>query len=350
MDASVDLGRRPVGPLPLRPATHSLLMRDVAGVRAWALLEIGVFLLAALVIDALLGANDRYAHLSPHPFWIVVLLASSYYGTSEGLAAVVLSALALLAENLPQQQINEDVNAWLLRTLLQPLQWGLAALVLGSIRDSLRTRFDAAVGELTEARDQLQTITDAYERLHTLNQHLEARVAGQVCTVYAMYKASRAIEQQKVGAVLVGVMELVHTVMQPEKFSLYLLNGAQLEAAASEGWATDDAFARELGSTSPLYDVVVMQRRFLVVADPADEVLLGGEGVLAGPLVNGETGAVVGMLKIEAIGFLDLNLSNVQNFRLLCEWVGAALANAQRVENLLASVHPPAPPVRKGKA
>ena len=350
MDASVDLGLEQAGPPTLRPATTSYLMRDVAGVRVWALLEIGSFLLAALVIDALWGANDRYAHLSLHPFWIVVLVASSYYGTSEGLAAVALSSLALLGNNLPQQQINEDGNVWLLRTLLLPLQWGLAALVLGSIRDALRERFDTSVETLTEARNQLQTITDAYERLHTLNQHLEARVAGQVCTVYAMYKASRAIEQQGVGAVLVGVMELVRTVMQPGKFSLFLLNGSQLEAVASEGWAADDTFTREIEAKSQLYDVVVMQRRFLVVADPADELLLSGEGVLAGPLVNGETGAVVGMLKIEAIGFLNLNLSNVQNFHILCEWVGAALANAQRVEDLKATVQPDGHPFRKGKA
>ena len=309
--------------------------RRVAGVRLSALFEIVAFVAIALAIDALWGAHNRYADLSPHPFWIVVVLAASYYGTHEGLAAVVVASLALLLGNLPQQQIDQDLNTWLLQATLQPLGWCVAAMVLGSMRDSFRRRHAALADELGEARQQLRTITDGYAQLHKLKQHLEARVAGQLCTVYALYNASRAIERQGVGEVLVGVNELVRTVMHPDKFSLFLLNGACLEAAANEGWQPADPYARDIEAASPLYEAVVSQRRFLVITDAADEPLLRGEGLLAGPLINGETGAVVGMLKIEAIGFLDLNLSNVQNFHVLCDWVGAALANAQRVENLL---------------
>ena len=44
--------------------------RHVAGVRLSALLEIVAFVAIALAIDALWGAHNRYADLSPHPFWI----------------------------------------------------------------------------------------------------------------------------------------------------------------------------------------------------------------------------------------------------------------------------------------
>jgi polysaccharide biosynthesis protein PelD len=331
-----------------RPATPSP-PRYVAGLRVRALLEIVAVLALALTLDALWGSGTRFAAVSPHPFWIVVVLAAAYYGTREGLAAVVLSAAALLLGNLPLQRLDEDVNAWLLRAALQPLSWCVAALVLGSLNDAFRHRFEALREELAEVRKQLRSITDAYARLQELKQNLEARVAGQLCTVYAMYNASRAIDRQGVGDVLVGVEDLVRTVMNPRKFSLFLVNGARLEAVVNAGWQAGDAFARDLESSEPLFEAIVTKRRFLVVTDPADEPLLRGQGLLAGPLVNEETGAVVGMLKIEAMGFLDLNLSNVQNFRVLCEWVGAALANAQRVEDLVQRLNMPAQKAAAGQ-
>ena len=308
--------------------------RLVAGVRLTALVEIVAFLLIALAIDLLWGSSHRYAGVSPHPFWVVVLLASSYYGTREGLTAVMLASIALLLGNLPQQRVDEDVNGWLLRITQQPLIWCSAALVLGALKDASRRRFEMLQEAWAESQKQLHAITNSYERLHHLKEHLEARVAGHVCTVYAVYKASRAIDRQGVGEVLVGVSELVRTVMNPGKFSLFLLNGSCLEAVTNVGWQANDAFSRNIQAWSPLYEAVVMQRRFLVATDPAAETLLRGEGLLAGPLVNSETGAVVGMVKIEAIGFLDLNPSTVLNFRVLCEWVGAALANAKRYEGL----------------
>jgi polysaccharide biosynthesis protein PelD len=38
------------------------------------------------------------------------------------------------------------------------------------------------------------------------------------------------------------------------------------------------------------------------------------------------------MLKIEKLGFLDLNFSNVQTFQVLCRWIGAAYENALRYQ------------------
>jgi polysaccharide biosynthesis protein PelD len=307
----------------------------VSGVRGLALLEITAFLVIALTIDHVWGRQDRFMSITPHPFWIVIILASSYYGVREGLASVVLSSLVLLIGNLPQQNIDEMNAAWLMRAMSQPVLWCITALILGSLADAFRHR----LARLKTAHDaiatQLQIITDDYVRLQSLNQHLEARVASQVCTVNAMYKASRSIERLGTGEVLVGVTSLVRQVLNPAKFSLFLLNAERLEAVANEGWASNESFSGDIDEHSTLYAAIVLQRRFLVATSPADASILGTEGVLAGPLINEETGDVVGMLKIEAIEFLDLNWTNVQNFRVICNWIGEALANAQRIENML---------------
>lgn len=323
----------------LAPSGHADTPRRLFGLRVAAILEIGLALILAVLIDRFLGANDRYATISPHPFWIVVVLAAGYYGVLEGLLAAALATLALLWGHLPAQLLDEDLNAWLLRVSVVPLPWFVVALLLGSMQDAFRRRYEEVREQRDESRRQQTAITEAYERMRTLKQHLEERVAGQMRTVHAMYEASRAIERQGVGDVLMGITALVRTVLNPHKFSLFLLNRDRLEAVSQEGWQTDDSYAREIEASSPLYAAVIRDRRFLSVSRQADEPLLRGEGLLAGPLINDETGQVVGMLKIEGIGFLDLNVSNVQNFNVLCSWIGAALANAQRVEDLSRGRH-----------
>ena len=332
----------PVFPLKVRwPWRHDpghiaghALPRRLFGVRLGALLEVLVFIAVCLLLDQWVGKGDRFATVTPHPFWIAVLLASAYYGTAEGLVAALLCAIALLAGNLPPQRFDEDIYAWLLRVTSHLSLWCVAAVLLGGIERARRSTLDALREELGQTREQARAITADYEALQRVKQGLEARIAGQVRTVYSIYKASRAIERQGVGEVLMGVAALVQAVIGPRKFSLFLLEGSTLEAAVCEGWTADDVYQREFEASSLIFQAVVMQHRLLVFADPAHAATLGPEGLLAGPLMSSETGETVGMLKIESLAFHDLNPSSIENFRLLCDWIGTAFANAQRAERL----------------
>jgi polysaccharide biosynthesis protein PelD len=313
--------------------------RRIAGLNASALGETVAFLAAALALDFWLTGGQRFTALSPHPFWIIVLMVATFYGTNEGLAAAVLSTVALLAWNVPEQGFDEDRSAWLLRVSVNPVLWVLSAIILGEIRSGLQRRYDRLHDDFLQARKEVSTITEAYERLAEIRSNLEVRVAAQVQTVQAMYRASRAIERQGTGEVLVGISDLCRSVMAPRKFSLFLLNGAVLEAGASEGWVAGDRFEACFDAASPLFQSVIVERRTLVVADVADEGILDGQGVLAGPLVSQDFGEIVGMLKIEELGFSGLHAAAVQNFKVLCDWIGTAYANAQRMEILAEGHH-----------
>jgi polysaccharide biosynthesis protein PelD len=308
--------------------------RKIAGLRAAALVEIAVLLAGALLVDHLLFSGDRFAGVSPHPFWIVVLLVAAQYGTSEALAAAALASAALLLDNLPEQAFNEDLYAWLLRISYNPVLWCIAAIMLGEIRASHRRKADALQQEAAEAQEQARAIADAYQQLLHIKTTLEVQVAGQLRTVRTMYAAARAIERQSIVEVLTGIPLLVRTVMSPEKFSFFLLTGKILEVAAHEGWQPGDPFRREFHADSALFAAVVKERRFLVASDPEFETILNGEGLLAGPLFSEETGELFGMLKIEGMAFHEFTPAGVQNFRLLCDWIGAAFAKAQRFERL----------------
>jgi len=76
----------------------------------------------------------------------------------------------------------------------------------------------------------------------------------------------------------------------------------------------------------------VSHRQALAAIRPQDAHILAGQGFLAGPLASVDTGEIVGMLKIERLGFLDFGPLGIQNFRILCDWIGTAFANARRFE------------------
>jgi hypothetical protein len=128
-----------------------------------------------------------------------------------------------------------------------------------------------------------------------------------------------------------GVGDLVRTVMAPRRYSLFLLRGETLVMAMNEGWEKNETRnAADFDGQSALFQAIVGSRRTLVAALAADDAVLRGEGLLAAPLLNVDTQEVIGMLKIEEMGFLDLTATTIENFRLLCEWIGTAYANAAR--------------------
>ncbi len=332
-------------PPPRRRASDKVEIRAVAppptvlGLRRSAIVEVLAFFAVALAIDFVFFDFGRFAGVAPHPFWAIVLLCAVQYGTSEGLLAAAASSAALLAWNLPPQRFDEDLYQWLLGATLEPLLWTVAAVVFGELQGRVRRERDELREEALQSRKREEVIAAAYRKLDARREALESRVAGQLRTVFAIYNAAKGIERMATDEVQAGVADLVRTVLGPRRFSVFLLSGDALTLATSEGWdGAGTVYARAFDGQSRLFQAVVGSHRTLVAASAADEQVLGGEGLLAGPLLNVDSGEVIGMLKIEEMGFLDLSVTSTENFRLLCEWIGTAYAQARRFESAFGNV------------
>ncbi|MFQ5849291.1 MAG: GAF domain-containing protein [Candidatus Binatia bacterium] len=306
--------------------------RNFLGLRGTALIEIGLFHSLAVGIDYHFFDGSRYWQVRPHPFWVIVLLISIQYGTREGLVAAGAASTALLAGNLPEQAFSQDVYDYLLRITGQPLMWFSAAVVIGELRMRQVHEREELRTNLSEAEQREQAIANAYRRLQSAKESLETRVAGQLRTTASMYQAARTMGHLDPGEALRGGAAMVRSAMNPQQFSLFLLNGDLLEASMTEGWNKDDSFSRSFTRQSPLFREVIGNRRMLSRANPEDGPVLGDEGFFAGPLTDMESGEVLGMLKIERLEFLDFNLSSVESFKILCAWIGTAVANGRRYQ------------------
>ena len=305
--------------------------RRLLGFRRVALIELALFFGLALGLDWLLGSGLRFEGVQPHPFWIPVLLLAMQYGTSEGVLAALAASLALRLGNLPPQSIAQDFYQYLYVLTREPILWLVAGVLVGELRMRQLREREELRANLALARKEAEAITRSYRALKSVKENLETRVAGQLRTVFTLYQAAKAIDKLDEGEVMLGVADLVRTVMKPDKFSLFLLNNDVLESVTNEGWDDEqDTYARWFDHSSTLFETVIGRQRQICVTRLEDERILAGEGVLAGPLISSDTGEVVGMVKIESLGFTDLSVNTVENFRILCEWIGTALAKARQ--------------------
>ena len=304
----------------------------ILGVRRSAVIEVAVYLVAALVLDTCVFDGTRYRAVSPHPFWPLVLLIATQYGTTEGLLAAAAASVALLAGNIPEQAISQDHYDYLLMLVREPVLWFLASVALGELRTRHARERTALQDDLADAVKREQDVSAAYKRVTVVKDNLESRIAGQLRSAITMYQAARSLEKMDPSEVLLNVMDVVRIIMNPEKFSLYLLRDDVLEVCTGEGWTSADALRRVFRPDSRLFHEVIARQRVVCGANEEDERILDNEGILAGPLMDRETGQVIGMLKIERIGFFELHFSNVQTFGVLCDWIADAYVNARRFQ------------------
>lgn len=297
--------------------------------RRSALLEMALFFAAALAIDAMAFGGSRFAGMAEHPFWLVVVLMSVTYGLNEGLLAAIVSSVALLAGNLPEQALDQDVYAYAYGVAERPLEWLLAALVFGSLRQRQLRERAALRDELARTREERDVVADSYGRLKTAKQQLEIVAAAQSRTVAATYAAARALEQSSRAQVAAGAAELVRVVLNASQVSVFALSDDALTLELAQGWEASAPWQRAFAAGSPLFEQIVRQRRAVAAMRAEDRPVLAGHGVLAGPLVAPGSGEVLGMLKIEGMPFHEVGADTIGTFQMLCEWIAGALERAR---------------------
>jgi hypothetical protein len=247
-------------------------------------------------------------------------------------AAILASALLLLGGHVPQQQLDEDMYAYMFQLSLRPVLWLLTAVVLGELRQRQTKEQEELREALAHAQEREEKIAESYAWVREQKQTLELRIAGQFRSVMDVYKAAKSIEKLDPKDVAAGIEDLVAAVLHPTKFSLFRVDKEGMVASLMHGWASDDGYARRFDALHPLYQQMMAHQQVLCAANHEHERVLAGEGVLAGALVDEPTGEMIGMLKIEAMAFTELSISTLEAFRSVCDWVAMALMNADKYQ------------------
>lgn len=302
------------------------------GMPRHATIEVVVFFAVALLVDAVIFDGTRFRDASPHPFWLFTLIVSAHYGVATGVFSAVVGTLLVYLGNLPPRDPLVDQSAWLLSVVSAPVLWFVSAVVLGELRARRERILQAQADQIADLTADHHSLTMAKMALELANDRLQTAAAGQVETTLSLVQAARTVDVHETGAVFESVEPLIRNLLQPKGYSIYLRHGERLDLVM----AVHDGKGREATPSflrgDPIFDAVVDRRQLVHVAHADGERILGRDGLIAGPLVDTQADAVIGMLKVESLPISGLNQGSIQAFRMLSEWIATAYGNAQRFE------------------
>lgn len=257
------------------------------------------------------------------PFALPVLYVAARHGLVPGLAVALAAGLLRIGIALSTE--SWTANAW-----VEPLAWPCAALLVGFFTDRARARADAAEKAAAGALVDRAAIAESNDRLAARALELDARLGARLQAATAVFEASRALGHGTEG-VIRGATGLLRAATGCAACSFWLAEDRTLHLVASEGWPADATLSHHF-LRGPLLDAMEQRRGALLVTRPSDRLALGGEGILAAPVLSPWDGLVLGMVKVEDIGFADLALDTVAALESAAAWLGAALADARARE------------------
>lgn len=307
---------------------------SIFGLRLTAIIEAVIGLFILVLIDQIVGKGNMFFDVNPHPFWIVVILLAVQYGANEALLAAAAATLVYLVGPWPDRAEGADVFGYYYGILINPILWFTVGLIAGAFCERHLRKVATLEEDLHASQEREETITESYSFVKNRKEDLETQIAGKLTSSVKAYRSAKTIETLDPQEVLKGVEDLVSAVMNPQKFSLFTLNNGKLEATILHGWNQGDGFSQHIDSHSSIYQSVIGNRETLCIANSDHEAALDRQGVIAGPVINQETGKAVGMLKIEQMDFVNLSLNTVETFKAMCEWIGTAIINAENYQTV----------------
>jgi polysaccharide biosynthesis protein PelD len=302
------------------------------GMRLSAWLELGVFMISALIIDQVGLDGTRFMDVSPHPFWIIILLLAVQYGVVAGMMAAGVSIAVYLVAN-PAIPISAFLSE---DTYQLPLLWLVAALVLGEIRQRHIRESMRLNSRLADALSRESVTAQAYQEVRSRKQNLEERMASDMRSALTVYQAAKSMETMSPPQLMRAIETVVRELTTAKSFSLFMLDGQGLNAVIVSGWdEVNSKLARRIDSSSLLYEMIVGRRELITIANETHAAALAGEGVMAAPVIA-RTGEVLGMLKIESLPFHYMGVQAVETLRSVADWTAQALLNLRQFEEALA--------------
>ncbi len=279
-----------------------------------------------LILDVVLTQGvglDGFSGWAVHPFWLPVLWVAARHGALAGVAVALAASLTRLGLALAAGALT--ANAW-----AEPVTWPLAAALVGLLVDRGRARLGAAEARAAAAEDARQALAESNERLAVRAIELDARLAARLAATTAIFDAARALGNGTEG-VLRGAAHLVRAATGCAACSFWLAEGGGLKLVSAEGWPEGARLARSFQGGA-LVDALVASRGALLVARPADRMALAGQGIMAAPVRSPGDASLLGMVKVEEIGFADLAPDTIAALEAAAAWLGAALAAARGQE------------------
>ena len=275
-------------------------------------------------------ANLGFADISPHPYWIVVLLLSSRYGFQAGLFSGIISAALAVGLSIIGRQGTTIYELWKM-LLGEPLLFIAVGCILGEIAQTIKSRYEALLGEHEELQEMFEKLRERYDALVKAKQEVDTRILSQEQTLTTMHETAQALRSLSEAELYPAALDMVAKFLGAEASSIYAFDAGRLKFKASHGELDNRQRPQDL-----LPDEGLMGRAFSSGHVASANVLLemyekgelpDADTLIAAPLLTSGN-KVLGVLNIEKLPFLKFNSQTIRMAEVFSGWCADALENA----------------------
>ncbi len=310
------------------------LRQTIFGIRRSAWLEMALLYGALILIDVFFLGFSRYMDIEPHPYWIVILPMAAHYGTKEGLLAAIIACIIYLIGPWPEQAYGQDRYDYIYDLFILPIIWLVIAVLIGEIRERHFRDRRALEDELEEAQLREEKIAEAYEQVAAMKTSLEVRTATQIRSTLAAHRALKNMDILNESQAIDGMEQLITSISNAKKFSIFLSNGKGFELAQSYGWDEQEPYTRAYDTREQLPRLVLDTQRAISILNEDHERALGNEAMLVSPIVDTVSGEIFGFIKVEELPFSELNFNTIETMEAIGEIGGMNLSNVKKYQKV----------------
>ncbi|MGI9479128.1 MAG: hypothetical protein ACR2PI_20660 [Hyphomicrobiaceae bacterium] len=270
------------------------------------MMELGAIYLALFVIDFLFFPRfGEFFTLSPHPFWLPVLLFSLQYGFSRAVVTAITAIAISWLFLTPEQVLGEPYFDYVARSSVTPAMWLGAALIVGEMRQRQIAERAQVGEELIRLRAQAEILSKHCADTKQANLDLQLKIAaGKTAPIEHALIQLGSRQSQDIQQFLASFEDALTSLVGDHKASVFVINEEQgLDLAFQFGWTASDHFRHDFQPDHPLCRAVIGRSQIVSSHRSAwDNDVLQGEGEVAVPIQYIYHGGAYGMLKVEAAG------------------------------------------------
>lgn len=265
--------------------------------------------------------------VEPHPYFVIILLMATRYGSFAGLlsASVCSAALTGITYFFSNKPLSGDPY-----TIKTCVLFFLAGFVIGEIREGFIKKENKLGADVDREKLRSSKLNEENELIKKVNKEMEQRILGNVSTFATLYETSKQLQSFNIEEIYHSILQILIQHLKVEECSIYLLKSDLLLLKES---TNPDRIQNDIYTLSDegIVAASVREKRVFSVRDFLDNKQfssLKSDGpIMSAPLIKTD-GTVIGAISIDKMPFFQITGSVITVFTLLADWVSKDIENA----------------------
>lgn len=308
------------------------------------------FIFETLVGFAILVAIDMaflqnsavYHQVHPHPYWIVIALIASRYGTVPGLFAGGIAALIYISIGATSGVIDFSNDTFPRGMFKYPFLFLLVGGVLGEIRSMYKKKYQKLERKHKEVCYDLKDLGFLHGALKESKQELEKRVAYQSSTMLNLIERFNKMETLKLSELYPQTLEMLEEHLNVTCASIYLIENNRLQLCTRRGNSEHTTLPDTVELTYGMMGEVVTGKRTVTLnrtnfsASESTNNLsqfTSTDLLMCAPITR-KDGSVLGVINIESLPFFDFTFNSIKIFETISHWISIVIDKSMQFERL----------------